>query len=217
MRFVLAGAALACTLVVTARARADFDFQLAMGANARWLRSTPALTAPPILTSARDLPSGSVPMRGGQTMAGGYADIGLVLDDRVVVPVLGGGIYHAAGSYDAVITSRDGSVVRARPWTTFSAELLLPGIGYRVKRRRWLVSAALRTGVSYLVMEGVMASGADADPTDLSAGTFLLQAELDVCRRLDPTTRLCVSASPRIYEYEPMNGAMLGIRAEWGR
>lgn len=217
MRVVLAGGVLALALAVPTEARADFDFQLAIGTNARWLRATPALTTPPLLTSARDLPEGRVPMRGGQTMLGGYVDIALTIDDRWVVPMLGGGAYHAAGTYDAVITSRDGSIVRARPWSTFSAEILLPGVGYRVKKRRWMFGSALRTGAAWMSMDGVMASGAEADPIELSASTFFVQAELEACRRFDPTTRLCLQVAPRIYDYELMNGAMFGLRVEWGR
>ncbi len=214
---MLAGGVLVCAIAAPAEARADFDFQLAIGTNARWLRSTPTLAAPAVLTSARDLPAGKVPMRGGQTMLGGYVDTALTLDDRWVVPLIGAGAWHAAGSYDAVITSRDGSIVRARPWTTFSGELLLPGLGYRVKKRRWMFGAALRTGVGWLTMDGVQASGAEADPVELSAGTFFVQAELEACRRLDPVTRLCLQVAPRVFDYELMNGATFGLRVEWGR
>ena len=217
MRVVVAGCVLACALAFAPEARADFDFQLAIGTNARWMRATPTLTTPPLLTSARDLPDGKVPMRGGQTMLGGYVDVALTIDDRWVVPMLGAAAYHAAGTYDAVITSRDGSIVRARPWTTFSADILLPGLGYRVKKRRWMFGAALRTGVSWLAMEGVMASGAEADPIELSASTFFVQAELEGCRRLDPTTRVCLLAAPRVYDHQLMNGALFGLRVEWGR
>jgi hypothetical protein len=44
----------------------------------------------------------------------------------------------------------------------------------------------------------------------------MLQFEVEACRRLDPTTRICVHAAPRIYDYEFVNGGIIGIRMEWG-
>jgi hypothetical protein len=198
-------------------ARADFDFQLSMGANARWMRAAPAMAAPRLTTFTREIAGGDVPMRGGTTMLGGYVDAAVVLDDRFLLPLIGGGYYAAGGSYDAVITSRDGSIVRMQPWTTESLDIYLPGLGYRVKRRRWLFGAAVRTGVSFLAMEGLLADGIEWSPLETKRTTFLLQAELEVCRRLDPTTRVCLQVAPRIYDHTLLNGVMFGLRAEWGR
>jgi hypothetical protein len=52
---------------------------------------------------------------------------------------------------------------------------------------------------------------------DLRAASFLVQAELEACRRLDPTTRLCLQVAPRIFDHELLNGVMFGLRMEWGR
>ena len=217
MRPVLASIAVACALVVPRAARADFDFQLAAGMNTRWLRQTPTLDTPALTTSARELTAGSVPMRGGVGMLGGYVDVGLTLDDRYLIPLLGGSLYSALGSYDAIITSRDGSIVRARPWTASSFEILLPGLGYRLKKRRWMFGVQVRGGYGVLAMEGAMASGADLDPIELSQTTFFVSAELEGCRRLDPTFRVCLQVAPRVYDFGFMNGGTIGLRLEWGR
>lgn len=204
-------------MLVPKDARADFDFQLSMGTNARWMRATPALSAPELTTFTREVAAGDIPMRGGTTMLGAYVDAAVTLDDRWTVPLIGGGYYHAAGSYDAIITSRDGSIVRMQPWTADSVDIYLPGIGYRVKRRRWMFGGALRTGASFFAMEGLLADGVDWAGIETKRATFLLQAELEVCRRLDPTTRVCLQVAPRIYDHELLNGVMFGLRAEWGR
>lgn len=217
LRTVLAISTLASLIANARDARADFDFQLSLGMNARWMRETPALKAPELTTNARELPAAEIPMRGGLTMLGGYVDTSVTFDDRWVVPLFGGGLYGALGRQDALITSRDGSIVRAQPWTTGSFELYLPGLGLRTKQRRWMFGASLRTGVSFLWMHALLADGAAYAPMDLTRATFLLQGELEACRRLDPATRVCLQVAPRIYEHEVLNGVLFGIRAEWGR
>jgi hypothetical protein len=198
-------------------ARADFDFQFATGLNGGWIRKTPALATPPLLTNARELGSGSIPMRGGLATVGPYLDIALTLDDRWSIPLLGGAGYWSVGSYDAVVTSYEGSIVNVRPWSAFRGDLLLPGLGRRFKHRRYMWGAAMRMGLSYLSMGGSLADGAESVPLDLSATTFLVQAELEACRRLDPTTRVCLHVAPHVYDFSLLNGLTFGFRAEWGR
>lgn len=120
------------------------------------------------------------------------------------------------GSYDAVVTHVDGSVARLRPWSAYRADILLPGIGYRVKHRRLMFAAAVRTGISVLKMYGSVAAGAERAALDATGASFLLQAELEACRRLDPTTRACLFVAPRLYEQRLINGATFGFRMEWG-
>jgi hypothetical protein len=211
--FALVGFA---TVASEGHARADYDFQVAFGGGVRWLRGTPSLRSSAVSTYARELAEGDAPMRGGLTMIGGFLDLGLTIDDRFMVPLFGGAVWTPLGPYDGVVTSVDGSIVRARPWTAFSAEALLPGVGYRLKRRRWMFGASLRTGASWLEMEGVVASGAIGETVALSSSSFFLQAELEACRRLDPTTRVCLEIAPRIYEYELLNGGLVQLRVEWG-
>lgn len=218
MRSVLAVVTFGAAATLIPRdAHADFDFQLSLGTNARWVRTTPTMTAPALTTFARELNGGDVPMRGSMTMLGAYVDAAVVLDDRWVLPLLGGAYYHAFGSYNAVITSHEGSIVRMQPWTADGLDILLPGLGYRVKRRRWMFGGTLRTGASFMAMDGLLADGAEWAGIETKRATFLLQAELEACRRLDPTTRVCLQVSPRIYDHELLNGVMFGLRAEWGR
>jgi hypothetical protein len=198
-------------------ARADFDFQLAANANGGWLRHTPAMSSQRISTSARDIAPGSVKTRGGLGLVGFAADVELTVDDRWKVPLAGGAVYWAVGSYDATISSLDGSIARLRPWSTFRGDILLPGIGHRWKHRRNMWGVAIRTGISFVTMGGTVAAGAQAVPLELDASTFLLQFELEGCRRLDPTTRVCLQIVPRVYEHELLNGLTAGLRLEWGR
>ena len=61
-------------------------------------------------------------------------------------------------------------------------------------------------------------SGAGASTLMTLSGTSLLvQAEIEACRRLDPMTRMCLQAAPRIYDFGFVNGATFGLRVEWGR
>ena len=202
---------------VAADARADWDFQLAANLNGGWLRETPALSAPSVLTSAREMAGGTAQPRGGLALAGFGGDIDLTIDDRWKVLLLGGSFSWAVGSYDATITGLDGSIARLRPWSAVRGDFLLPGLGRRWKYRRTMWAAAVRTGFSHITMDGAVAAGADAVELELSATTFLVQVDLETCRRLDPTTRVCLQVSPRVYEHELMNGLTFGLRMEWGR
>ena len=202
----------------TGDARAEFDFQFAANMNGAWLRRTPALSARRVSTSARDIAAGDIQTRGGLALLGFSADLDLTLDDRWKVPLLGGAAYWAVGSYPTTITSYDGSIAHLRPWSTFRADLLLPGVGRRWKHRRNMWGAAIRTGISFATMGGTVAAGTETVPlTTLTAATFLVQVEFEACRRLDPTTRVCAQVVPRLYEHELLNGLTFGLRMEWGR
>jgi hypothetical protein len=135
----------------------------------------------------------------------------------VLIPGLGFAGYGAVGSYDTIVTSADGSIARARPWTTYRLDVLLPGIGYRMKHRRYMFVASVRTGISALHMSGSVAGGTGETLAALSGVSGVLQVELEACRRLDPVTRVCAQVAPRIYDFGFMNGATLGLRVEWGR
>ena len=198
-------------------ARADFDFQLATSFSGGWYRRTPTLTAKEVTTGAREMGEGSIRTGRSVAMLGIGADVDLTLDDRWKVPLIGGNAWWTVGSYDAVLTIFDGSIARLRPWSTFRGDVLLPGIGRRWKHRRTMWALAVRSGISFTTMGGTVAAGSEAFPLDLSAATFLVQVELEGCRRLDPTTRVCLQVVPRVYEYELLNGVTFGLRMEWGR
>ena len=124
-------------------ARADVDFQLAATAGAAWMRSLPALTAPSTTTAAREVPESRVPIGGSLTWLGAGFELGMTLDDHIVIPGLGIAGYGAVGSYDTIVTAADGSIARVRPWSAYRLDVLLPGIGYRMKHRRFMFEASL--------------------------------------------------------------------------
>lgn len=205
------------SLLVPRIARADADFQASVTAGAAWMPSLPALKSPSTLTAAREIPESTVKTGGSLVSAGGGFDLATVIDDHYVVPLVGFAAWGAVGSYPTIITSADGSIARASPWTTYQVEMLLPGIGYRMKRRRFMFGASIRTGVSWMHMSGAIAGGAGETLVALSGISPLIQVELEACRRLDPVTRVCLQVAPRLYDFGVMNGATLGLRVEWGR
>lgn len=198
-------------------ARADWDLQLATSMGGGWLREAPDMDADKISLASRDIGKGSLKNRGGLGMMGLGGDVELTLTDKWKFPLAGVAMWWTMGTYDGVTTSYDGSIAHIHPWSTFRGDVLLPGIGRRIKLRRNMISFALRTGVTWMKMDGDVATGGSKAPLDLSAVSFLVQAEVEACRRFDPTTRLCVQVAPRVYEYTLMNGLTVNLRLEWGR
>lgn len=209
---------MACGLGVATPAHADLELQIGVAAGASFIRTMPALTSRTVTTTAaRDVPGGDVALRGSLAALGGGLDVAFSTDDRWIFPMIGFAGYGAVGNYDTVRSSLDGSIATVRPWTTFEGDVLLPGVGYRVKRRRFSFSAGLRTGLVWLAAKGSVAGGAASSSLSLVAISALLQAEIAACRRLDPVTRVCLQLAPRIYDFGFLNGATLGLRVEWGR
>jgi hypothetical protein len=215
---MVSGAVVALALAAPAReARADFDLQLSAAAGVSWLRTMPSLKSGEIAsTYARDVPTGEAPVGGALTALGGSVDLALVFPRHLVLPAVGLGMYGAVGSYDAVLTSVDGSIAHVRPWTTYELDLLLGGVGYRVTQRRFMFSGALRPGISWLHARASVAGGTDDKAITLSKASMMLQAELEACRRLDPITRVCLQVAPHVYNFGMFNGATFGLRVEWG-
>jgi len=207
--WAVVGMLVAPMCLVSQDARADTDFQIATHVSGAWLRQMPSFGAKEVTTSARELADGRIRTAGGLAMMGLGADVELTVDDRWKVPLFGGNAFWAIGSYDAIITSHDGSTIRG--------DLLLPGVGHRWKHRRNMWAAAVRTGVSFATMGGSVAAGTETVPLELDAATFLVQLELEGCRRLDPSTRVCLQVVPRLYEHELFNGVTFGLRFEGGR
>lgn len=196
----------------------DLDFEVIAGAGVAWRRTMPTLeTTSPTTTAAREVGESRVAIGGPMVALGGSFEVAMTVDDRIVIPVLGFAGYGAIGSYDTIVTSVDGSIARVRPWTTYEIDVLLPGIGYRLKQRRYMFGASLRSGVSALNVSGTIAGGANETPFSASGLSLLVQGELEACRRLDPVTRVCAIVAPRIYDFGFMNGATFGLRVEWGR
>jgi len=201
----------------TKDARADFDFELAAGIGGQWLRQMPQFTVREVETVARLQGEGQLRAPRSLFLMGPHADLALTLDDRTRIPLIGVAAYWAVGSYDTSITSFDGSIAHVRPWSYWNGDILLPGIGRRWKLRRNMIAATIRTGMSFASAGGNVAAAREFTPLDLTARSFLVQAEIEACRRLDPTTRVCFIVMPRIYDHEFMNGVTFGLRMEWGR
>jgi hypothetical protein len=211
-------ASVSAAIALAARpAHADLDFQVAAGAGVSWIRTMPTLKSERTSTAARELPEHQVPIGGSVTALGGSFDLSLVASDRWFIPAAGFAAYGAIGNYPTVLTSIDGSIARIRPWTTYEIDILLPGIGYRIKRRRFMFSASVRTGVTSLHVDGSIAGGADQQAVSYVGFSPMVQAEIEACRRVDPVTRVCLQIAPRIYDFGIMNGATFGLRVEWGR
>ena len=215
---VAVGVGVAVAILASApAARADVDFAVGGTVGAAWMRSLPALTSASTMTAAREVSGTRIPIGGALTWAGAGFELGASVDDRIVVPGIGIAAYGAVGSYDTIITSADGSIARVHPWTAYRLDILLPGIGYRWKHRRFMIQTSLRTGVSAMFMDGSIAGGASDAATSLSGFSAVLEVQLEACRRLDPVTRVCLQVAPRIYDFGFMNGGTLGLRVEWGR
>jgi hypothetical protein len=149
-------------------------------------------------------------------MLGGSADSALITGRSWVFPMLGLAVHGAAFSSPRVIGSVDGSIVEQRSWTAFDVDGLLPGVGYRWTERRWMFGATIRTGVSGAELIASVASGRQTVDHELVKVSFLLRAELEGCRRIDPVERVCLSVAPTIYQFGFGNGGVVGLRWEVG-
>jgi hypothetical protein len=168
--------------------------------------------------------SGSLPSVGQEHFLGVTIDSTFLRNGRWEFPLFGMTLAGAIGECPRVITSVDGSIITLRPWTAGAFTLLLPGIGVRTNERRWKLAVTARAILSVTWMNITVANGAQAaDPTDdpatssgALAGTFGVRADFTVCRRLDPSQRVCAFVSPHLYEFSPLNGFSAGLRMEWG-
>ncbi len=180
-----------------------------------YMRAMPTMT----LTAPGDSPRslrGALPSTGHLTLAGASGELTVAVDRHLVFPLFGFAFSAAVGGSPRVLSSIDGSIVEQRPWSTYMGDVLLPGVGYRVKEQRWMFSAVVRTGVTYAAMGASVASGADTAAASSSALSFLLRAELEACRRLDPVERVCFAISPSIYQFGFGNAVTAGLRWEFG-
>jgi len=198
-------------------------FQLETSLDARdvWVRTMPAMSLrSPFDTPLRTLPAGTLPSTGSQQFLSFTWDSQLAVNDRWLVPLFGIQFGWAIGTSPEVVTSLDGSIVHMRTWSADLGSALLPGVGLRVKRRRWMFAADVRGVLSFAWMNANAATGADS--ADLAGGQAFyalapgVRAELEACRRLDPVQRACVIVSPALYEFSAFNGGSIGIRWEVG-
>jgi hypothetical protein len=220
-RVIGALSALSVGLLIDGAAHADpgrtvVDFSL--GPETTWIRSMPATSIGYTQTVSHALAGGDIPSAPSLMFVGFGAALSLSYRRHWVFPLLGGGIEGAVGPSPLTLSTLDGSIVDSHPWTTFRAFALLPGIGYRAVERRWLVSATAQLGlVGYGMQDGIAANGVTQTVEATSNVQALLRLELKVCRRLDPTTRVCASVAPSLYESTFLNGGTAALTMEFGR
>ena len=181
------------------------------------IRTTPKLSlASAVATDVRTLREGDVGAAGPFSFFGGHIDTSIVVSDRWIFPLLGGGAFAAVGPSARTITSLDGSFIELRPWTAFRIDLLLPGIGVRFKERRWAFAATVRAAYTSIGMNAAIAAGASWKMTEVSGGAPSLRMSVEACRRVDPTNRACLFITPNLYEVSFLNGGSVGLQWEYG-
>lgn len=166
--------------------------------------------------AATRVASGTYPASGGVTFAGAGFSLGATFSDHWLVPFFGADFSAAIGPSDRVLTSLDGSLADLRPWTARKLDVWLFGVGYRMKKRRWMFQAVFEPGVSAIWVNGAIATGRDAVDVRTSAVSFAARVDFEVCRRFDPTNRGCLFFAPSVYEFGLLNGGSVGVRWEFG-
>ncbi|HEY2368211.1 MAG TPA: hypothetical protein VGH87_17555 [Polyangiaceae bacterium] len=153
--------------------------------------------------------------------ATGYFGVRTGLDfvesDRWIIPLFDLGLYGIMGTYADTLTSADGSLFRLHPAGAFMFDAELLGIGVRFKKRRWMFEGTIKPGVAILAMPAAVADGKRfTDIDELNSISVTLRAQVSVCRRLDPSERVCLSVTPNIYQWGWGNGGSVSLRWEIG-
>lgn len=187
------------------------------GVELGWIRTTPTLAFDDVVaTPLRTLRAGQLGSAGPLTFLGGHFDTSIVAADQWVFPLVGAGAYWAVGDTPRTLTTLDGSFVELRPWTTHRIDVLLPGVGVRMKARRWAFAVTVRAAYTFLGMNAAIANGASTKVAEATASAPSLRMSVEACRRLDPTNRACLFVAPNLYEVSFLNGGSIGLRWEWG-
>lgn len=178
----------------------------------------PTFQVSDVATTSRPAINGSTPPFGFATgFFGARTGLDFVASDRWIFPVIDIGLYGIIGAYDDTLSSADGSLFRLHPSGAFMMDAELLGFGVRFKRRRWMFEATIKPGFALFAMPAAVVDGNRfVDIDALTAATFTLRAQLSVCRRLDPSERVCASITPNIYEWGWGNGGSVSLRWEIG-
>ncbi|MGZ3424362.1 MAG: hypothetical protein ACXVEE_41270 [Polyangiales bacterium] len=208
--------ALVCLLAGRVRAdsvRPRFGVEGSIG----YLASTPDF----YVNRADDAPRPFV----GDRVAGGAAplpvafagaDLAVIYRDRWVFPLVGARVGGAFGPVPDERTTIDGSVARLRRGSTLIADVQLGGFGMRAKHRRWAYGFELLAGITVANAHGSYAYGAQELEMSATRIMPMLRGSFEVCRRIDPESRACLSASTHLYELGWLNGGVLALRWELG-
>jgi hypothetical protein len=150
-------------------------------------------------------------------MLGGAGEVRLVNGPSGwVFPLLGLSTYAAVGTSPRVLGAIDGTVGELRGWTAMAGDVTLSGLGYRVNDRRWMFGVEVRPGIAFVMATGALYAGDLATEVPSQRVGFALRGEVEGCRRIDPTHRLCLVASPNLYAFGFGNGGALTLRWEMG-
>jgi hypothetical protein len=183
-----------------------------------YMPSSSSLAVSDVATSSRANISGGAPPFGFATgFFGVRTGLDFIESDRWIIPAFDIGLYGIVGVYDDTLTSADGSLFRLHPAGSFMFDAEILGFGVRFKKRRWMFEASIKPGFAVMAMPAAVADGKTFTDTDaLNTATLTLRASLSVCRRIDPTERVCASVTPNIYQWGWGNGGSVSLRWEFG-
>lgn len=188
-----------------------------MGVGFAATRALPSLRlADESVLPSRGAVEGTMKTAGGFRAFGGYVDSTLTVRPRLSIPLFGLGFYVPVGDHAPVNSAVDGSVATVEPWRLFAVDALGPGIGLRATHRRWFFEGSVRFAVLLVGGKSTVASGREAVSVEVIGAAPGARAELSVCRRLDPASRVCLAFAPRLYEVGPLSGASLSLSWVWG-
>ena len=215
-------AAFAVTLLLCPRdARADgygLGAQLWIEGAGMYMPTSTGLDVSSVSNTARSNIDGSTKPFGFAT---GYFGVRTGLDfvesDRWIIPLFDVGLYGIMGTYADTLVSADGSLFRLHPAGTIMVDAEILGIGVRFKKRRWMFEGTIKPGIAMLAVPAAVADGKGfTDVDSLNSVSITLRAQLSVCRRLDPSERVCLSVTPNIYQWGWGNGGSVSLRWEFG-
>jgi hypothetical protein len=196
-------------------AQSTGGWQLSLDTDARWIERLPPFQGQQAVLADGQTLSPNLPSAGSATMMNVNMSVGCTVNDRWVIPLLGAGVGWAIGPHPRVWTNDQGVAVSMQPWSTRAVAVFLPGAGIRMKHRRWMFQFSVVPGVRFWMMDAI--AGRDQDvKVSTGAITFGVVAQIETCRRLDPTHRACLLLSPVIYEQQFGNGGSIGLRWELG-
>jgi hypothetical protein len=213
----LVGALLLCPQI----ARADgygLGTQLWIEGTGIYMPTSTGLDVSAVSNAARSNIDGSTKPFGFATGYFGFrTGMDFIESDRWIIPMFDLGLYGIMGTYADTLASADGSLFRLHPAGTIMFDAELFGIGVRFKKRRWMFEGTIKPGIAVLAVPAAVADGKGFTDTDaLNSVTFTLRAQVSVCRRLDPSERVCLSVTPNIYQWGWGNGGSVSLRWEIG-
>ena len=221
MRFFFAIALFGALLFSSQAARADgygLGGQLWVEGAGMYMPNSTSLDVSTVSNAARANIDGTTKPFGFATgYFGVRAGVDFVASDRWIIPLFDLGLYGIMGTYADTLTSADGSLFRLHPAGTIMFDAELFGVGVRFKKRRWMFEGSIKPGIAILAVPAAVADGKGfTDVDSLNSATFTIRAQLSVCRRLDPSERVCLSVTPNIYQWGWGNGGSVSLRWEIG-